>query len=58
MNNYVPVDGLLNGRVIIVTGAGEGIGRCAAVEFARLGAEVVLLGRTQRKLEGVYDEIV
>ena len=58
MNNYVPVDGLLNGRVIIVTGAGEGIGRCAAVEFARLGAEVILLGRTQRKLEGVYDEIV
>ena len=58
MNNYVPADNLLSGRVIVVTGAGEGIGRCAAMEFASLGAEVVLLGRTQRKLEAVYDEIV
>lgn len=58
MSNYVPADNLLSGRVIVVTGAGEGIGRCAAVEFAGLGAEVVLLGRTQRKLEAVYDEIV
>jgi len=40
-----------------VTGAGDGIGRCAARTFAAYGANVVLLGRTQHKLEAVYDEI-
>lgn len=58
MTTYVAPPDLLKGRVVLVTGAGDGIGRCAALEYARLGAEVVLLGRTGRKLEGVYDEIV
>lgn len=51
-----PAD-LLAERVILVTGAGDGIGRVASLAFAEKGATVVLLGRTLAKLEAVYDEI-
>lgn len=47
----------LAGKHILVTGAGDGIGRAAALCYARHGATVVLLGRTVEKLEAVYDEI-
>lgn len=47
----------LAGQVIIVTGAGDGIGKAAALDFASAGAHVVLIGRTQEKLEAVYDQI-
>ena len=40
-----------------VTGAGDGIGRAAALACAAHGASVILLGRTAAKLEKVYDEI-
>lgn len=45
-------------NVILVTGAGQGIGRVAALAFAEFGATVILLGKTQKTLEAVYDEIV
>ena len=48
----------LKDRVILVTGAGQGIGKAAAICFAQHGATVILIGRTQSKLEAVYDEIV
>jgi NAD(P)-dependent dehydrogenase (short-subunit alcohol dehydrogenase family) len=54
---YQAPNNLLDGRVILITGAGDGIGKAAALSFARLGATVVLLGRTVEKLEQVYDQI-
>ena len=56
--DYAPPAGLLAGRVVLVTGAGDGLGRASALLCARLGATVVLLGRTVKKLEAVYDAIV
>ncbi len=44
-------DGLLEGRVIVVSGAGSGLGRAAALEMARLGATVVGCGRRTEPLE-------
>lgn len=48
---------LLGGQVVIVTGAGSGIGRCTAHEVAALGAMPVLVGRRLEKLERVRDEL-
>ena len=57
IRNFVPSDNCLDGKTILVTGAGDGIGRVAALTYARYGATVLLLGRTSSKLEYVYDEI-
>ncbi|MEN8625318.1 YciK family oxidoreductase [Psychrobacter proteolyticus] len=57
IRNFVPSSNCLDGKTILVTGAGDGIGRVAALTYARYGATVLLLGRTSSKLEYVYDEI-
>ena len=48
---------LLKKKIILVTGAGDGIGKHAAKTYASLGATVLLMGQTISKLEIVYDEI-
>lgn len=47
----------LKNRVILVTGGGYGIGREAALTYAREGATVLLLGRTEEALNDTYDMI-
>jgi citronellol/citronellal dehydrogenase len=49
--------GLFDGKTVIVTGGGSGIGRCTAHELASLGATVAILGRNPEKLERVKAEI-
>ena len=56
-DNYAPAQNLLQERTILITGAGAGIGKAAALCFAAHGASVILLGRTLEKLEAVYDAI-
>ncbi|HPH13153.1 MAG TPA: SDR family oxidoreductase [Burkholderiaceae bacterium] len=60
MTTYASIysQGLMNGKVIVVTGGGSGIGRCVAHELSALGAQVVLVGRNVEKLQTVQDEIV
>ncbi|MEW5289224.1 YciK family oxidoreductase [Erwinia papayae] len=55
--HYLPKSDLLTDRIILVTGASEGIGREAALTCARYGAKILLLGRNPEKLQGVVDEI-
>ena len=57
MFDYSARPDLLKGRVILVTGAGRGIGATAAKTFAAHGATVLLLGKTEANLSQVYDAI-
>jgi len=54
---YVPAAAELAGRVIAITGASDGIGRAVALACAQAQAQVILIGRNERKLEAVHAEI-
>lgn len=58
MINYIPAPDVLNHRTILVTGASQGLGRAAAIHYAKHGATVILLGRSIKQLEQVYDQIL
>lgn len=55
--DYSTASQALKDKVILVTGAGAGIGRQAALSYAEYGATVILLGRNVKNLELVYDQI-
>jgi NAD(P)-dependent dehydrogenase (short-subunit alcohol dehydrogenase family) len=57
-NTYQAPPGLLDGRVILITGSSRGIGHTCALACAAHGATVVLHGRHAPTLETAYDEIV
>ena len=54
---YTYSPGLLSDRIILITGASDGIGRALAIRAAELGGQIILHGRNVKKLEKVYDEI-
>jgi NAD(P)-dependent dehydrogenase (short-subunit alcohol dehydrogenase family) len=55
--SYKYSEDILKDRIVMVTGASDGIGKALAVHIAGLGAQVVLHGRNTKKLESVYDQI-
>jgi NAD(P)-dependent dehydrogenase (short-subunit alcohol dehydrogenase family) len=54
---YTPAPDILTGRTIMITGAGSGLGRALSLQLAQLGATIILVGKTKKKLEQVYDAI-
>ncbi len=58
LNNYSPRKNLLEGRVILITGATQGLGKACALSLSSFGATVVIHGRDINKLEKVYDQIL
>ncbi|SBL73939.1 short chain dehydrogenase [Klebsiella grimontii] len=55
--HYQPQRHLLQDRIILVTGASDGIGREAALTYSRYSASVILVGRNEEKLRSVAHEI-
>ena len=58
VSSYTASSDLLSGRVILITGAGDGIGRAVAIAVGRYGATAVLTGRNINSLETTYDKVV
>jgi len=58
MLQYQAPNDLLKDRVILVTGASDGIGKSVAKAYASHGATVILHGRNIEKLEQIYDDII
>lgn len=57
-SDFTPNENCLKDKVILITGTGDGIGATAAKTFAKYGATIILLSKTEKKIVGIYDEIV
>jgi dehydrogenase/reductase SDR family protein 12 len=58
LDDWTPLDEYdLTGRVIVLTGATSGLGKCAATILARNGATLVLVGRNVERNQKIVDEI-
>lgn len=57
LDNYKIPSNSLDGKTIVITGAGSGIGREVARSYSKFGADLILLSKSQEKLETLYDEI-
>jgi len=55
--SYTYATDVLEGRVLLITGSSDGIGKALALHAATLGAQVILHGRSVPKLEKIYDTI-
>jgi len=55
---FKPQTNCLKDKVILITGTGDGIGATAAKTFAKYGATIILLSKTEKKIIAVYDEII
>ena len=47
----------LSHKTILITGATDGIGKALAIEFSKLGSNIILLGKDSSKLDKVYDQL-
>ena len=56
--NFKPQESCLKDKVILITGTGDGIGATAAKTFAKYGATIILLSKTEKKIVEINDEIV
>ena len=56
--DYEYPNDVLADRIVLITGASDGIGRALALHAAALGAQVVLHGRDEKKLSDVYDTVL
>lgn len=57
-SNFTPQKNCLKDKVILITGTGDGIGATTAKTFAKYGATIILLSKTEKKIVAINDEIV
>jgi NAD(P)-dependent dehydrogenase (short-subunit alcohol dehydrogenase family) len=51
------LSGAVRGKLVLITGAGAGIGKAAAVKIATAGAKVIVVDREEERLRQVHDEV-